>query len=168
MIYEQPEPSQPLTQGDILDDCPILFWEVPEVASDSSPQSQTTRVRVVVLTQACDLAQAKATRVVVAVVHNVMNLISRGVLSAKTIREQVRLHRVYGWYFLPAGSAVDESIIDLRNLHTVPRLLLERLLLEGKRVSRLRTPYREHLGQHFATTYARIALPEPYPTQADG
>jgi hypothetical protein len=26
------------------------------------------------------------------------------------------------------------------------------------------TPYREHLAQHFAVTYSRIGLPEPYGT----
>jgi hypothetical protein len=167
MIYEQPDPADPLTQGDILDDCPIVFWELPGEAIDAQPESQTTRLRVVVLTQACDLAQVKTTRVLVAVMQNVQHLVARGVLSSKTVREQVRLHRVYGWYFLPAAPPVEESIIDLHDLHTIPRLLLEGLIQRGKRVSRLRTPYREHLGQHFATTYARIALPEPYPTQPD-
>ena len=28
----------------------------------------------------------------------------------------------------------------------------------------LLSPYREHLAQHFAVTYMRVALPEPYPT----
>ncbi len=83
------------------------------------------------------------------------------------IRDQIRAHRVYGWYFLPAGTTVAESVIDLRDLHTVPRAVLDRLLQEGKRLARIRTPYREHLGQHFANTYARIGLPEPYPTQPD-
>jgi hypothetical protein len=167
MIYEQPDPALGVSQGDIIDDCPILFWDVPPDADDGQPESQTTRVRVIVLTQACDLAQAKATRVLVAVVQNVQFLVERGVLSSKTIRDQVRIHRVYGWYFRPAGSTIGESIVDLRDLHTIPRLVLERLLQDGKRVSRLQTPYREHLGQHFATTYARIALPEPYPTTDD-
>lgn len=30
---------------------------------------------------------------------------------------------------------------------------------------RLATPYREYLAQHFAVTYMRIALPEPYETR---
>ncbi len=34
MIYEQPDPADPLTQGDILDDCPIVFWELPGGATD--------------------------------------------------------------------------------------------------------------------------------------
>lgn len=165
MIYESLVPEEVLSQGDILDDCPILFWEVSSAASDVPPESATTRVRAVVLTQACDLAQAKASRVLIAVVHKVQHLVDRGLLSSKVIRDQIRAHRVYGWYFLPTGPAVEESVIDLRDLHTVPRAMLERLIQDGKRLGRIRTPYREHLAQHFSTTYARIGLPGPYPTQ---
>src|SRR5438309_6955525 len=122
MIYEQPAAGEALSQGDILDECPILFWEFP--AANAPPQSGSTKVRVVVLTQACDLVQAKATRVLVAVVHDVKHLVERGILQTKVIRDQVRMHRVHGWYFLPAGTGVEESIVDLRDLHTIPRPLL--------------------------------------------
>ena len=167
MIYEEPDPADALTQGDIVDSCPILFWENPPAGSQAQPESGSTRVRVVVLTQACDLAQAKATRVLVAVVHQVQRLVDRGVLQSKVIRDQVRTHRVYGWYFLPAGAAMEESIVDLPDLHTVPRAMLDNLIGDGKRLARIRTPYREHLAQHFSTTYARIGLPEAYPSQPD-
>ena len=33
------------------------------------------------------------------------------------------------------------------------------------KLCRIQTPWREHLAQHFGTTYTRIALPEPYATQ---
>ena len=114
---------------------------------------------MVVLTQACDLAQKKATRSLVAVVHDAQRLVDRGILRSAVVRDQIRSHRVYGWYFLPAGTALAESVVDLRDLHTIPRHLLERLAQEGKRVCRIATPCREHLAQHFATTYSRIGLP---------
>lgn len=69
--------------------------------------------------------------------------------------------------FLPAGEVVEESIVDLRDLHTIPRDVLDGLIRNGARVARIRTPYREHLAQHFSSTYARIGLPEPYPTAAE-
>ena len=116
------------------------------------------------LTQACDLAQVKSARVTIAVIHDADEMIVRGVLKPAMVRDQIRTHRVYGWYFLPAGPGLPESLVDLRNLHTVPRELLEELIANGQRVARLLTPYREHMAQHFATTYARIALPEPYET----
>lgn len=165
MIYERPEPDAALTQGDIIADCPLVLWRPDAGLLD--PQSQQTTATVVVLTQACDLAQAKAGRTLAAVVHRAQFLVDSGLLKAATIRDQVRAHRVYGWYFLPAGPGVDESLVDLRNLHTLPRSLLELLIRAGNRTARIATPWREHLAQHFTTTYARIALPEPYPTADD-
>lgn len=166
MIYREPAADDALTQGDIFDDCPIL-----ERGDIQSPEAQSTgiilRVRAVVLTQACDLAESKATSVVVAVVHDAQTLVQRGILKAALIRDQVRRHRVYGWYFLPRAGGMEESLVDLRHLHTIPRIVLERLAGEGKRVTSIGTPYREHLAQHFAVTYSRIALPLPFETQAE-
>lgn len=161
MIYRRPAPDDALTQGDILDDCPLVSWQTP---AQDQLAPVTTFARVVVLTQACDLAESKAGRVLVAIVHDAQHLVDRGILKAALIRDQIRRHRVYGWYFLPAGEALPESLVDLRHLHTVPRGALDRLISEGKRICRITTPYREHLAQHFANTYARIGLPEPYET----
>lgn len=125
--------------------------------------------RVIVLTQACDLAQAKTTKVLVALVQPAQLLVEQGILKAPSIRDQVRRGLVYGWYFLPAAPAplpLPESIIDLHDLHTVPRVVLERLIADGKRVCHFCSPYREHLAQHFAVTYMRIGLPVPYETES--
>lgn len=167
MIYEKMESDEGVSQGDIIHDCPILFWEFSSDEVDVQPHSETIKARVVVLTQACDLAQSKAERVLVAVVHDVDHLVKTGILKPKLVRDHVRLHRVYGWYFLPADSGMPESIVDLRDLHTCPRKILDRLIHQGKRICRIRTPYREHLGQHFSSTYTRIGLPEPYETQPE-
>ena len=160
-----PSTDTPLSQGDMIDDCTVLAWKPFDSSSTESLVGEYS-VRVVVITQACDLAQIKSNRVLVAVVHVARTLVDRGVLKASQVRDQIRAHRVYGWYFLPAGDGVPESVVDLRDLHTVPRTMLEGLIADGKRLSRIVTPYREHLAQHFATTYSRIALPEPYETQA--
>lgn len=165
MIYCDVPPNAALSQGDIVDDCPLLFWQASESAEQMEPV--TRPVRVVVLTQACDLAQLKANRILVACVHGARELVDRSVLQGRLIRDQIRTHRVYGWYFLPSGSALSESIVDLRDLHTVPRAMLERLIRQGKRLTRIATPYREHLAQHFSTTYSRIGLPEPYETEPE-
>jgi len=160
MIYQVVPPDQLLTQGDILDGCPI-------VRATADGAVDLLRGQVVVLTQACDLAQTKADLVVVAVVHPAARVVEQGQLKGSAVRDQVRRGQVFGWYYLPAAPepiALPESIVNLRDLHTVPRELLEKLAADGKRVGRLLTPYREHLAQHFAVTYMRIALPEPYET----
>jgi hypothetical protein len=106
--------------------------------------------------------------VVVAIVHSAQHLVSAGELKAAAVRDQIRLGKMLGLYYLPAAPEpipVPESIIDLRDLHTVPRALLEKLAADGHRPARLNTPYREHLAQHFAVSYMRIALPEQYDTR---
>jgi hypothetical protein len=55
-------------------------------------------------------------------------------------------------------------IVDLRQLHTVRLDLLAALIQSGHRRARLWSPYREHLAKHFANTFSRIGLPEPYET----
>jgi hypothetical protein len=165
-MYEQPLETD-LSQGDILDDCPILVWK-PEPPLDFDVPPEIRIIRVVVLTQACDLAQDKTTRVVVAPIHDAAELVARNILKAVAIRDQVRRGQVFGWYFLPAAPApvtLAESIADLRELHTIERRTLEYLVGAGTRICRIQTPWRKHLAQHFGTTYMRIALPEPYATQ---
>jgi hypothetical protein len=161
MIYHVVPADELLTQGDVIDGCPV-------VRALPAGGFEVQTARVVVLTQACDIAQTKADRVVVAAVFAADEAVARGELKAPAVRDQVRRGQVFGWYFLPAAPdpvPLPESIVNLRDLHTVPRTLLERLATEGKRVCRVLTPYREHLAQHSAVTYMRIALPEPYETR---
>jgi hypothetical protein len=166
-MYRAVGPDEPVSQGDMFDECPIFGFDADEQRIGLESEPRRWRIRVVVLTQACDLAVGKTTRVVVAAIHDAQKLVDSGVLKASLVRDQIRRHQVYGWYFLPqSGSpALPESIADLRHLQMVPLAIPNQLIERGKRRCRLETPYREHLGQHFANTYARIGLPEPYETQ---
>jgi hypothetical protein len=47
---------------------------------------------------------------------------------------------------------------------TVRLDLLTALCASGRRVARVQPLYREHLSKHFADSYSRIGLPEPYET----
>jgi hypothetical protein len=169
MIYATPASDDPLSQADIFDACPIFGLEATANNVDLDAAPARWQERVIVLTQACDLAQTKTTKVLVALVQPAQVLVDKGVLKAASVRDHVRRGLVYGWYFLPAAPApisLPESIIDLRDLHTVPRAVLERLIATGKRVCRFLSPYREHLAQHFAVTYMRVGLPVPYETES--
>jgi hypothetical protein len=169
MMYEPLPPGLSLSQGDVIDNCPIFSPGDPSATDGIGSEPTRYQVRAVVLTQSCDLAQSKTSKVVVAVVHSCADLVTHGVLKPATIRDNVRRHQVYGWYFLPTAPEpirLPESIVDLRSLHTVPRAVLEHLIAAGEGVCRLATPYREHLAQHFGVTYMRIGLPEPYATES--
>jgi hypothetical protein len=168
-MYTRPASSDPLTQGDLIEDCPLVGLNLASMPVDlNDPPTKWWMERVIILTQACDLVQAKGDSVLVAPVHDARKLVDKGVLKGAVIRDQMRRHLVFGWYFLPAATApvpLPESLIDLRDVHSVPRVVLEQLAVDGKRVASLMSPYREHLAQHFAVTYMRVALPEPYATQ---
>ena len=160
--------TEPLGQGDIIDECPLFRLPVPAAGVNLAAEPLRWNTRVVVLTQACDLAQTKSTKILVAMLQPAQRLVDQGVLKPTTIRDQVRRGQVYGWYFLPAASPsidVPESIIDLREVHTIHCAVLEQLIASGKRVCRLIPPFREHLTQHFAVTYMRIGLPTPFETE---
>jgi hypothetical protein len=162
MMYETPDPADVLTQGDIFCHCPIITFVA---ADDGNRDIVEFEANVIVLTQACDLANSKTQRIQVCIVHDVQSVVDRGVVTAITVRDQVRNHRVFGWYFLPENlPMIAESIVDLRDIHTLPRTILDQLASKGNRLGRLIPPYREHMAQHFGTTFSRIALPEPYST----
>lgn len=163
-IYSSISDAEPLSQGDVIDDCPVAVdWAYD--AAYGTYEAFAPRERVVILTQACDLLQPRATGVLVAVVHSAQKLVERGIVKANVVRDHIRAHRVYGWYFLPKGDLLDESLVNLRDLHTVPRSILDDLVVQGKRVCRVTTPFREHMAQHFSITYSRIGLPAPYETE---
>lgn len=157
----QPGSSEPLYQGDIIDSCLLIFWDCFEDGDEVIRKPQEIDVRVVVLTQSCDLDNKKSTRVQVAVMHETEFLVQQGVLKAKTIRDNVRLHKMFGWYFLEQSDLLPESIIDFRDIHTVSRLLIDELVAKGKRICTIVSPYREHMAKHFADTFSRVALPKP-------
>jgi hypothetical protein len=162
-MFESVDPAEGLAQGDIIDQVQLLSWQWKE--DEQTWKSAESIQRVIVLTQSCDLEVGKADRLTVANVHDAQKLVDRGIISAAMIRDNVRRHRVYGWYFLPRSAFLAELLIDLREIHTLPRAMIEPLIADGHRLCRVVTPYREHLAQHFSVTYSRIGLPEPYETE---
>jgi len=166
VIFVRPSDDGDLDQGDIIDDCPLpwaSYWDL-----DHSPRliTQVVSQRVIVLTQTCDLANSKVNSVVVAVVRDVEAVVSAGLVKPADVKGPIRSGRIWGLYFLPKSDelSLPETIIDLRQLHTVRVDLLRALCRRGQRRARLLPPYREHLNKFFGDTYSRIGLPEPYRT----
>jgi hypothetical protein len=168
-MFGAPASTEPLTQGDLVDGCPLVSLSPDKSSTDMTAiPVQRWYSRVIVMTQACDLAQPKTEVVLVAPVHAAEKLVQRGILKGNVVRDHFRRHLVFGWYLLPEVTfpvALPESIVDLRDIHSVPRVVLEHLIADGRRVATLLSPYREHLAQHFAVSYMRVALPAPYATK---
>ena len=165
--YDVPPPASSLDQGDVIDGCPILQIVKFDQQNPDSPQVACSTQRIVVLTQTCDLANQKTQRITVAIVHDAQFLVEQNIVRVTDVRGPIRASRVYGWYFLPSclECALPESIVDLRQLYTIPREVLESLCATGGRKARIQPLYREHLAKHFADTFSRIGLPEPYDTE---
>ena len=166
MIYDLPLPTDPLDQGDLIDDCPVLALAEFDFGNLMDSPVKSSLQRVVVITQTCDLANEKTTAVNVAAVFDAAALVEDKTFKPAEIKGPVRAGRVWGVYFLPASAelGLDEMIVDLRRLHTVRLDLLLALCQAGKRRGRVRPLYREHLAKHFADTFSRIGLPRPYET----
>lgn len=164
MIYSLPSADEPLDQGDIFDDCPCV--SVAEDAPDQLDRARFDLRRGIVLTQTCDIANDKVDRIVVATVFDAQTLIDLQVVKTADVKGPVRAGRVWGLYFLPAHApmGIGEMIVDFQRLHSIPPKVFAGLRQTGKRRLRLLTPYREQLAKHFADTYSRIGLPQPYET----
>ncbi len=166
MIYQFPVPDAALDQGDVIDDCPVCAITAFSVDQPDSARVQPDLQRVVVVSQTCDLANQKVDAATVASVFDAGQLVAGQILKAADVKGPIRAGRVWGLYFLPALAehGLGEMIVDLRRLHTVRLDVLMALCRAGKRRARLLTPYREHLPKHFADTFSRIGLPQPYET----
>jgi len=167
MIYGHTLPTDPIDQADIVEQCPLTFVVRYDLNDLDQNEIEFVPTRVLILTQTCDLANQKTSMVTVAVVHDARFLVDQNLLKPADIRGAIRAGRVFGWYFLPAsgGNRLPEMIVDLHQLHSVRLDLLAALCQLGQRRARLLSPYREHLAKHFADTFSRIGLPEPYDTQ---
>jgi hypothetical protein len=171
MIFDSPPPDAPVDQGDIIVGCPLhhlASFDVADLLAQRAPDSVVcTYARVLVLTQTCDLAQKKSSVVLVAAIRDAAGMVRQGILKPADVQGPIRGGRVFGWYYLPSFEpcGLPESVVDLRQIHSIRRDLLTALCLNGKRNARIRPLYREHLARHFAETYARIGLPQPYETQ---
>ncbi|MHB1423004.1 MAG: hypothetical protein ACYC3I_07380 [Gemmataceae bacterium] len=168
MIYRLPPPDAPLDQGDIIDGCLLLDLATFDLNGADPPTMDYAMQRIVILTQTCDLTNAKVRTIVAAVVLDAQSLIDEQRLKPADIRGPVRAGRIWGWYFLPKNAelGLPEMIVDFRQLHTVRIDLLTSLCRRGQRKARVQPLYREHLAKHFADTYSRIDLPHPYETES--
>lgn len=166
MIYNLPTVDDPVDQGDLVEGCPTSIFKNFNVDQLESLQADFALRRVLVLTQTCDLANEKSDSILVATVHEAGALVASGLLKAADLKGPLRSGRIYGFYFLPASPTLGlgEMVVDLRRIHSIPPSIIKKLCLANKRRARLVTPYREHLAKHFADTYSRIGLPQPYET----
>lgn len=184
--YEVVEATIPLTQGDLIFDCPLLTWDAansPQAANLSQEHALSEMVRafrddVVVMTQACDLEHQKVQNVVLCP-HVSLATFRQAWQQWMASRNQSPSDKAwkracddivngYVWnqaflsHFDHPTLATEIRVVDFHDIFTVPRSFLE-ALLQWRQSPRLRLlpPYREHLSQAFARFFMRVGLPQP-------
>ena len=184
--YEAVEPTSPLTQGDVVFDCPLLGWGSQGLRSGESTQEHGAleelvdafREDVVIMTQACDLEHRKVENVVLCPHVSLSTfrqvwqewMTTRGHNPSgkawKRTCEDIADGYVWNQAFMNrsdhTGLTMEIRVVDFHDIFTVPRSFLEALLQE-RQLPRLRLlpPYREHLSQAFARFFMRVGLPQP-------
>jgi len=178
--YEAAQPTAPVTQGDLITDCPVLTWQASTDFDADKPEDtlkaarRAVRTDVVVMTQACDLAEHH--------VHNVTLCPHLALSRYKELWEEDlkakdqnpttkawkkhcdQLKKGFAWNLALLDAVPDGEVrvVDFHHVFTVPRSFLE-AYLQATKVPRHRLlpPYREHLSQAFSRFFMRVGLPTP-------
>lgn len=181
--YEVVLAETSLTQGDLIFDCPVIAWkdEVIDLGEhgeiDSLKQaSHAIATDVVVMTQACDLANDKIAHVTLCPHSSISDyhrfweeqMLSQGQNPKPKAWRSIcdDICDGYMWNLAMLNHCennpivMEHRIVDFRYVYTVPRTFLESLLLQRSEPRlRLKSPYREHLSQAFARFFMRVGLP---------
>lgn len=182
--YELVNADTPITQGDLIFDCPILTWatELPKFKNSQSELDilktsvNAIKADVIVMTQACDLENNKVTNIIlcphIALAdykqdwEEVMKNYGQNPTAKSWKRLCDDIKDGYMWnlsmlnYGEIAGINIEHRIVDFHDVYTIPRNFLESILQQRKKPRlRLLPPYREHLSQAFARFFMRVGLP---------
>lgn len=115
-----------LAQGDYLEDCPVPI--VPDAFDPiigMDIEFAIEKYNVIILSQSCDLAQAKVKSVVVCPIYTLQEI--QSVLpqySKLTSWEPVRRGQVEGWHmisgFLGSDDNASSFIVDFKQVYSLP------------------------------------------------
>jgi hypothetical protein len=166
-----------VTQGQIVWDCPVLEWADGAMASMEA-LSLAVKRDVIVMTQACDLANDKVLNVIVCPHVSLKDYQRDYAKDLETKQQQFkdknwRSHcnqivngRLWNLSMLNSSDVAevqfDHRVVYLHDVYSIPRTFLEAFIKnQAKPKVFLRPPYREYLSQAFARFFMRVGLPMP-------
>lgn len=165
-LYTTIEPSELISQGDILFNFPILIAGINEVErlpdfSKDSIQQQAyfdiLRSDIIILSQACDLANEpdrnrKPIESVICASIFPMNAYS------KTIVQETNSGKRPSYYLLhKEDGLLDKTyIIDFTKLYTIPYELLNKFAHRQTNRVRPTSPFLEQISHHFGNFFSRV------------
>jgi hypothetical protein len=197
--YQEVSLAEPIDQGDLILGCPVISWrpdgdDLPDIINQTLNSEDTARfvqsriLDVVVLTQTCDLAQAKAPRVVLCRFYRLadykrmfksrfddykdMDQLAGKKLDAKLDKLNVQWKKhCTGMkngsspnYCLieavdNASHGEEQLVVDFSEIHSAPTKWLEQTI-QKRSLPRVKLlpPYRDYVAHNFGRMYSRVGL----------
>lgn len=158
-------------QGDLLFHLPVATESAIAIAGDDvTVTSRVDRIDAVILTQTCDLANAKLPTLLVARVlpwstfaeaqfdAGNQAVMSKGYINALLRGDLPPLALLHG---RTAAPELPWSVVDFRVVYSIQRSRLDDVVAQPGSKQRLRlvSPYKEHFAQAFARFFMRVGLP---------
>ncbi len=157
-----------ILQGDLLDGCPVVIPTVDTAEEIEAHEGELTayidNYNVVVMSQSCDLKYDKVDLVLVCPVWSYEALAEKyGHLRKSEVRVELQRGNLPGYHLIRECTLEQSyrsvSVVDFRNVYSLPHDFLKRFAEQQGRRVRLMPPYREHLAQAFARFFMRVGLP---------
>ncbi len=177
MWYTIVPSTEPLEQGDFLDNFPVIIppASIGEVPNESAGKVATVDAEgeafnVILMTQSCDIRDFRDDAQVI--------LCPRYPLKEAKQSSGKSLNTSDGWGKLIRGNVVgahlinkcdiekrefDYQVVDLQRIFSVPLSVVKAAATYQEDRVRLLPPYREHLAQAFARQFMRVGLPIDLP-----
>lgn len=171
--YYEKTQGEHLAQGEILLDFPLLVLQEPygDIRSDEGPSATVDHYDMIIVSQSCDLIYEKLESVLICPLFGVDETVGKLTTAESKRARESELKRLKqglhpSLYPVPPCTldelASPPRIVSFRQVAAVPLgLVQEEARRQAKRV-RLRSPYREHLGQAFGNFIMRVGLPVPF------
>lgn len=163
-----------LRQGDVLDRCRVPSLSPTYGTSNDVEDVPTAQVRLLILTQSCDLViqsnrtSAKAQSVALCRTYTLEEFARvRSDFANRDTREKARQGRVEGVHLLPSPTDPRDNqtvlVAHFREIFSLPFAYLQTHSSSLAERPRLQSPYVEHFAQAFARFFMRVGLPLDIP-----
>lgn len=169
--YQILSESDEITQGDILINFPII--KIPnykEIVEGNNLEELELDIAIeyidcIVLTQACDIAQAKPDleNIILCTIHDIKGVdFNKGKLGdciSGKLPQYYMLNKFEKFKCEYKEAGFNFHIVNFNSIEKVPLSVLKSFANRVPTRLRLLPPYREHLSQAFAKYFMRIGLP---------
>lgn len=156
-----------LEQGDLVQGVRVIVPDI-KILNGITKEAPAEIYDVAILTQSCDLSNKKTPWIHVTPVTplHVMQSQFQEFNNLNNL-ESIRMGYQHKYHML-ADCDINKLankilILDFRNVFSLPYAYVMSMVQEGSERLRLRSPYKESLGQAYAKFYMRVGLPQDIP-----